>query len=299
MLAEYESCMLCPRACGVNRNNGERGVCGVSSELYIARAALHHWEEPCISGERGSGAVFFSGCSLKCVFCQNYELSHGEYGKRVGIERLAEIFFELEEKGAHNINLVTPDHYIPSIALAMREARDAGLKIPYVLNMSGYETPEAIGMLSGLADIYLVDFKYMDSKAAERYSCAPDYPEAAGLALKEMSRQQPVAVFDEDGMMQRGIIVRHLLMPGMLKNAKVVLSYVYEKYGNSLYLSIMRQFTPMKRLDKYPEINRSIKRREYERLIEYALDIGITRAFIQEGGTDRESFIPIWDNEGV
>lgn len=294
-----ENCRLCPRQCGVNRNAGQKGVCGVGSELYIARAALHYWEEPCISGKEGSGAVFFSGCTLKCVFCQNYELSHQEVGKRVSLERLAEIFFELEAQGANNINLVTPDHYIPLIAQAMERSRVQGLKTPFVINCSGYETTELIRRLDGLADIYLDDFKYMDSAKAQKYSGAGDYPERAQESLAEMVRQCPQPVFDERGMMQKGVIVRHLLMPSMVHNAERVVDYVYDRYGDQVYLSLMHQFTPFPRLEKWPEINRRVTRREYERLIDYALEKGVTNAFIQEGSVAKESFVPKWDAEGV
>lgn len=298
-IAAYERCTLCPRACGAARNDGQSGICGVDAELYVARAALHFWEEPCISGSEGSGAVFFSGCSLKCVFCQNYALSRGGRGKRIGIPRLTEIFFELEEQGANNINLVTPDHYIPSIAQAMRDARERGLRIPFVINCSGYETTEQLCSLSGLADIYLMDFKYMDAEKARRYSAAPDYPERAKEALREMLRQAPEPILDAAGKMQRGVIVRHLLMPGMVRNAEAVVDYVYESYGEQVYLSLMQQFTPLPRLTEYPELCRRVSRREYARLVDHALSLGIERAFIQERGTAEESFIPLWNQEGV
>ena len=294
-----EHCELCPRKCGAERNTGKTGVCGVSSDIYVARAALHFWEEPCISGTKGSGTIFFSGCTLKCVFCQNYELSHGENGKRVSIGRLSEIFLELEEKGANNINLVTPDHYIPEIREAMISARDQGLKIPYVINCSGYETKELINMLDGLADIYLDDFKYMDSEKAKKYSGAGDYPERAKESLAEMVRQCPEPAFDDSGIMQKGVIVRHLLMPGMVKNGKAVVDYVYDTYGDNVYLSLMHQFTPFERLEKYPEINRKVTHREYERLINYAMEKGVSRAFIQDGSVAKDSFIPDWNGEGV
>lgn len=294
-----ESCRLCPRKCGVNRNAGQKGACGVSSDIYVARAALHFWEEPCISGKEGSGAVFFSGCTLKCVFCQNYELSHQEVGKRVDLERLMEIFFELEGQGANNINLVTPDHYIPLIAKAMERSRVRGLKIPFVINCSGYETRELIHRLDGLADIYLDDFKYMDPLKAKKYSGAEDYPERAKESLAEMVRQCPEPIFDARGMMQKGVIIRHLLMPSMVHNAEHVVDYVYDTYGDRVYLSLMHQFTPFPRLAKWPEINRRVTKREYERLLNYALDKGVTNAFIQEGDVAKESFVPDWNGEGV
>ena len=298
--ALYSACRLCPRACGVNREDGKHGVCGVSSEIYVGRAALHFWEEPCISGSEGSGAVFFSGCTLKCVFCQNYELSHSEQGKRVSIERLSDIFLELEQQGANNINLVTPDHYIPSIALAMERARNKGLRIPYVINCSGYETTEQLRLLDGLADIYLDDFKFIDSGKAARYAGAGDYPLRAKEALEEMHRQQPLPVFDARGMMQKGIIVRHLLMPGMVRNGKAVVDYVYGTYGDNVYLSLMHQFTPFPRLARdYPELNRTVTQREYRRFVDYAMTLGVQNAFIQEEGAAKESFVPLFDGSGV
>lgn len=299
MTDAYEHCRICPRACGVNRRSGITGVCGVGADLYVARAALHFWEEPCISGVEGSGAVFFSGCSLKCVFCQNYELSHAEAGERVSIEHLADVFLSLEQKGANNINLVTPDHYIPSVVCAMERGRTLGLQIPYVINCSGYETTEQIRMLDGLADIYLDDFKYMDPEKARKYSGAFDYPERAKEALDEMVRQCPKPVFDARGILQSGVIVRHLLMPGMVHNAEQVVKYVYSHYHDDVYLSLMHQFTPLPQLSAYPEINRRVTRREYARLLDFTLDLGVTNAFIQEGSVAKESFIPEWNGEGL
>lgn len=299
MQDEAQCCRLCPRSCGVNRQAGQKGICGVGEEMYIARAALHFWEEPCISGTEGSGAVFFSGCTLKCVFCQNYELSHKETGKRVSPERLSEIFFELEAQGANNINLVTPDHYIPKIAMAMERSRNRGLRIPFVINCSGYETTALLRRLDGLADIYLDDFKYLDPEKARKYSGAADYPERAMESLAEMVRQCPSPVFDEGGMMQRGVIVRHLLMPSMVHQAERIVDYVYDHYGDQVYLSLMHQFTPFPRLSGWPEINRRVTKREYERLVNHAIDRGIVHAFIQEGDVAEESFVPKWDGEGV
>ncbi len=295
-LSSYQNCRLCPRSCGVDRTAGKRGVCGVSDEIYLGRAALHFWEEPCISGTEGSGAVFFSGCTLKCVFCQNYELSHSEQGKRVSIEGLSDIFLALEQQGANNINLVTPDHYLPSVVMAMEQARNRGLRIPYVINCSGYETEAQIRLLDGLADIYLDDFKFMDSARAKKYVGAADYPERAKEALREMHRQQPLPVFDASGKMQKGIIVRHLLMPGMVRNGKAVVEYLYETYGDSVYLSLMHQFTPFPRLAQdYPELNRTVTSREYRRFVDYALSLGVKNAFIQEETAAKESFVPVFD----
>ncbi len=257
------------------------------------------WEEPCISGTRGSGAVFFSGCPLRCVYCQNRDIAEAKRGIDITEERLTDIFFELEEKGAANINLVTPTHYTPQIIQAATKARERGLRLPFVYNCSGYEKAETLKMLEGVIDIYLTDFKYMDEEVARRYSHAPDYPEAAKAALREMVRQTGAPRFDEEGMMTRGVIVRHLLLPNHLKNAKAVVQYVYETYGDSLYLSLMNQYTPLPGMEQWPELNRRVTRREYERLLDYALSLGVEQAFIQEGETASESFIPPFDCEGV
>lgn len=296
---KYENCLLCPRKCGINRSTGQTGVCGVSSEIKVARAALHYWEEPCISGKRGSGAVFFSGCSLHCVFCQNREIYDGKAGKVISKERLSDIFMELADKGANNINLVTPGQYIPDIVWAVNDAKSRGMKLPIIYNTSGYENVTELKLLEGIVDVYLPDFKYMDSTLSARYSRAKDYPSVAKQALSEMVRQQPDVVIDDaTGLIQKGVIVRQLLLPGHVNDAKAVLKYLYDTYHDHVYISMMSQFTPIA-LKDYPEINRTVTRREYERLVDYALEIGITNAFIQEGDVAKDSFIPAFDCEGV
>lgn len=296
---KYENCLLCPRKCGINRSTGQTGVCGVSSEIKVARAALHYWEEPCISGKRGSGAVFFSGCSLHCVFCQNREISDGKEGKVISKARLSDIFMELAGKGANNINLVTPGQYIPDIVWAVNDAKSRGIKLPIIYNTSGYENVTELKLLEGIVDVYLPDFKYMDSTLSARYSRAKDYPSVAKQALSEMVRQQPDVVIDNaTGLIQKGVIVRQLLLPGHVNDAKTVLKYLYDTYHDHVYISMMSQFTPIA-LKDYPEINRTVTRREYERLVDYALEIGITNAFIQEGDVANDSFIPAFDCEGV
>lgn len=278
---KYENCLLCPRKCGINRGIGQTGVCGVSSEIKVARAALHYWEEPCISGKRGSGAVFFSGCSLHCVFCQNRAISDGKEGKVISKERLSDIFIELADKGANNINLVTPGQYIPDIVWAVNDAKSRGMKLPIIYNTSGYENVTELKLLEGIVDVYLPDFKYMDNMLSARYSRAKDYPSVAKQALSEMVRQQPDVVIDDaTGLIQKGVIVRQLLLPGHVNDAKVVLKYLYDTYHDHVYISMMSQFTPIA-LKDYPEINRTVTRREYERLVDYAIKIGITNAFIQ------------------
>ncbi len=299
-------CLRCPRLCRADRKNGRAGFCGVAGEgILVARAALHMWEEPCISGKSGSGAVFFMGCNLRCVYCQNYSIANlkeraqENMARSISCGRLSEIFLELQGQEAENINLVTPTHYTPEIATAIRQAREHGLHIPIVYNCGGYENVETLRMLDGIVDIYLTDFKYMEPETAARYSRAPDYPEVAKAALAEMVRQTGNVCFDDRGMMKKGVIVRHLLLPGHVKNAKEVVKYIYETYGSRVYLSLMNQYTPLPQVADYPEINRKVTRREYERLISYAVSLGVENGFIQEGGTVGESFIPAFDGRGV
>lgn len=292
-------CRLCPRNCGVNRAAGQRGFCGMDANVTVARAALHMWEEPCISGRNGSGAVFFSGCGMGCIFCQNRQIAHGMQGKRISIQRLSEIFLELQEKHANNINLVTAGHFLPQTAEALRLAKAMGLTIPVVYNSSGYEKPEALQLLAGLADVWLPDFKYMDSESARRYSHAPDYPETAKAAIDEMVRLAGPPIFDSRGILQRGVIVRHLLLPGHVAEAKKIVAYLYHTYGNQIYLSLMNQYTPMPATAGDALLRRRVTRREYDRLTDYAISLGVENAYIQEGPTAKESFIPDFDGEGV
>lgn len=342
------------------------GFCQMPDTVTIARAALHMWEEPCISGTSGSGTVFFSGCTLRCVFCQNYHISTEKKGYGVSIPRLADIFLELEEAGANNINLVTPTHFVPQIIRALELGRQKGLALPIVYNTSGYEKVETLKMLEGYVDIYLPDFKYVDPVLSGKYSGAPDYFEKAAAALEEMVRQVPQAVFaggqsaedaggaasaseqvayaagqvakdvgdgapaaadvadgaptpedaadgapaPEDAaegvpasggvLMKRGVIVRHLMLPGCLLDSKRVVRYLYETYGDQIYLSLMNQYTPLPTLgEQYPELSCRVKKKSYEKLIQFALSLGVTNAFIQEGETAKESFIPDFDGQGV
>ena len=298
MNTDLNECRLCPRNCGVDRSRGQRGYCGMTQEIRLARAALHMWEEPCISGKNGSGTVFFTGCPLRCVFCQNREIALGDVGKAVSIERLVEIFFELKERGAHNINLVTPTHYVPQIAVALARAKEAGLELPIVYNTGSYENVETLKMLEGLIDIYLPDFKYASSELAATYSHAADYPQVADAAIREMLRQVGKPVFDGD-MLQRGVIVRHLVLPGHTKDSKTVIRHLLDTYHNDIYISIMNQYTPLGGLIGYPELQRKVTAREYEKVIDYAIDMGIENGFMQEGDTARESFIPDFTCEGV
>lgn len=296
---EYRQCRLCPRECKVDRLHGKIGYCRVPSTLVVARAALHMWEEPCISGEEGSGTVFFSGCSMGCVFCQNREIAIGNTGKEITVERLATIFLELQEQGANNINLVTPTHYIYSIREALLLAKEKGLTIPIVYNSSGYERVESLRLLDGLIDVYLPDMKYMGEEMAKRYSNAGDYFSHAKEALAEMVRQVGAPSFDERGIMNKGVIVRHLALPNGAEDSKKIIKYLYTTYGDQIYISIMNQFTPLKAVGKFPEINRTLTNEEYETLVDYAIDLGVENGFIQEGETAKESFIPPFNCEGV
>lgn len=295
------SCVLCPRRCGADRENGKMGICRETEELRAARAALHMWEEPCISGEEGSGTVFFSGCNLRCVYCQNYAVSRSQAGKKITVERLAEIFLKLQEKKANNINLVTPTHFMPQIARALELAKREGLYLPVVYNSSGYECVESLKELEGLVDIYLPDFKYWSGETAGRYSGAEDYPGIAIAAIEEMVRQTGNPKFDGRGIMSGGVIVRHLLLPGQVSEAKRIVRYLYETYNDRIYMSLMNQYTPLDSLDrqKFPELNRKVTEREYEKLIDYAIEIGVEHAFIQEGQTAEESFIPDFTLRGL
>lgn len=296
---KMKSCIICPRSCVVDRSIGEKGYCGETDKIRIARAALHFWEEPCISGDSGSGTVFFTGCNLGCVYCQNYDIAHEGRGKEVTIERLSEIFMELKDKGAANINLVTPTHFSPQIRQAIILSKSKGLNIPIVYNTSGYETVESLRELIGIVDIYLADFKYFDGRLAKKYSNAPDYPEIAVRAFDEMVRQQPQLIFDDNGMLLSGVVARHLVLPGQQEDSKKILEYLYMRYGDSILLSIMNQFTPSAPLISWPEINRVLDDEEYQQVVDFALELGISNGYIQEGETAKESFIPPFDNEGV
>ena len=294
-------CKECPRNCNKERVEGDKasyGYCQVSVLPKVARAALYFWEEPCISGEEGSGTVFFSGCNLRCVYCQNVEIAAGVRGKEISVKRLSEIFLELQDQGANNINLVTPSHYYAQIKEALLLVKEK-LYIPVIANTSSYDSVEVLREMDGLIDIYLADYKYCSSKLAEKYSHAADYPQVAADALKEMFRQVGEPEFDERGMMKKGMIVRHLLIPGCKEDSKAVLKFLYEAFGDSVFISIMNQYTPLSHVEGYPELNRRITEEEYDELVDYAIELGIENGFIQEGETAEESFIPAFDGEGV
>ncbi|WP_051656814.1 radical SAM protein [Butyrivibrio sp. AE3004] len=322
----FRKCAICPRKCNVNRMDGEMGYCGQTAHLTAARAYLHAWEEPCISGDNGSGTVFFSGCNMRCVFCQNESIASGKIAKKITPERLAEIFLELREQKASNINLVTPTHFVPIIILALEKAHDQGLDIPVVYNTSAYENVDTLKMLEGLVDIYLPDCKYYSDTLAIRYSNAPMYFDIAMDAIEEMLRQvgepefakacgnghnkrinavQYNALMEESDddytgpLMTRGVIVRHLMLPGQLQDSKAVISKLIERFGNKIYISIMNQFTPCGNLESYPELLSGIKASEYDKLLDYSIDCGIENGFFQGEGTDSESFIPAFDYRGL
>lgn len=288
-------CNICPRNCNVDREK-EKGICGMPWEVYLARAEKHFWEEPPISGKNGSGAVFFSGCSLRCVFCQNYGISHERFGKKVTVERLSEIFSELAEKGAHNINLVNPTHYTLQIREALTMKKPT---VPVVYNCGGYEKVQSLKMLEGLVDIYLPDYKYISPDRAEKYSSADSYPDVVIEALLEMKRQCPENVFDSDGIMQKGMIIRHLILPKNTNQSLKILDSIKEKLGTETYISLMAQYTPFGKLENTPELQRKITRREYEKVVDYALSIGFHNIYTQDFESATEDYIPSFDLSGV
>ena len=294
-----EKCNLCPRKCFVNRLDGELGFCMASKDIKVAKVTLYDWEEPCISGTSGSGTVFFSNCNLNCVFCQNHKISQVGTGKIVSITRLSEIFLEQQQKGAHNINLVTPTHYVPQIIEALKLAKSKGLSIPILYNSNAYENIETIRALKGFIDVYLPDLKYYSDKYALKYSKAPDYFNVASEIITEMVSQVGATKFDDDGIIQSGVIIRHLMLPGLLFDSKKVIDFLYTTFSESVYISLMNQYTPMYQAFEYPEINKQLNPTHYDCLIDYCLKLGITKCFIQEGGTATKAFIPDFDLSGV
>lgn len=348
ILKHFTSCTLCPRRCQVNRLAGETGCCGQTARLRAARAALHMWEEPCISGSAGSGTVFFSGCNLGCIYCQNRDIALGQAGREITPGRLTEIFLELQQKGAANINLVTPTHFVPLIVHALRQARDNGLSLPVVYNCGGYESVDALEMLDGLVDIYLPDLKYASGELSARFSHAADYFEKAKPALAEMYRQVGKPIFDtpsgslptgpnlgpttqptprpapqlsaqpfarpstrlsaahaasvypsDTPLLRRGMIVRHLVLPGQVGDSKKILHYLRDTYGNNIYVSVMHQYTPLPQVAHIPGLNRRVTEAEYQRVVDFCLRLGMEHVYIQEGDTAEESFIPPFDLTGL
>lgn len=293
-------CELCPRRCGVDRA-ASRGYCGMSEKITAAKAMLHHWEEPCISGTRGSGAVFFSGCVLKCVYCQNYDISAEHRGKAISVKRLSEIFLELQRQGAHNINLVNPTHFVPQVIRAIETAKEKGLTLPIVYNSGGYERVETLRMLGGLVDIYLPDIKYFDDGLAKTLSDAPGYFDTAMCAIAEMVRQTGKPLFDKDGMFLRGTIVRHLVLPGQYKDSIEIIRRVGERFGGEILFSLMSQYTPFGKVKtdvRFEKFNRRITTFEYRKALDAVYDAGL-KGYMQEKSSAKEEYTPIFDFSGL
>lgn len=296
-LNELSSCTLCPRMCGVDRLAGQAGFCGaVGRDLRIARIAPHMWEEPCISGKNGSGTVFLGGCNLRCVYCQNRKISRACVGKYYSPEALAEALLALAETGVHNINFVTPTHYAAQIAVAVDLAKKQGLSLPIVYNCGGYERVDTLRALAGLVDVWLPDYKYESESLALQYSNAKRYPAFAMAAVTEMVRQAGAPVFDADGMLVRGVLVRHLVLPGATRDAIALLTRLYQAFGDKIYFSIMRQYTPMPDTP-FPELSDPLTETAYDRVVSTAAALGITQAFVQEGEAIGASFIPHFETE--
>lgn len=294
-------CTLCPRKCRADRDNGERGFCGETAQLTAARASLHLWEEPCISGTRGSGAVFFSGCVLRCVFCQNYDISSRGVGKPITVERLCGIFLELQAQGAHNINLVNPTHFTPQVIRALETAKRRGLSLPVVWNSGGYELPETLRLLEGLVDVYLPDVKYYSDELARRLSSAPDYFETAMAALDEMLRQTGAPVFSPEGLLLKGVVARHLVLPWEYRDSIEVITRLGRRFGGKILFSLMSQYTPFGRVKTDPafsRMNRRITTFEYQKALDAALEAGLT-GYMQEKSSAKEEYTPEFDFTGI
>lgn len=292
-----KNCCLCPRKCGINRYE-QKGYCGANNKLKIAHYSLHMWEEPVISGDTGSGTIFFSNCNMKCMYCQNKKISLDGYGKYTSLKRLEEIMMELQEKGANNINLVTPTHYVPQIAKVLKKIKHKTLNIPVVYNTSSYENVGTLMMMNNLVDIYLADLKYYDDELALKYSFCTDYFETATMAIDEMYRQVGGLQVSEDGLLKKGVIVRVLILPGHIEDAKNIINYLYKTFGDSIIISIMNQYTPVNKC-KYDNLNRKVTDEEYNEVIDFAADLGIINAFVQEGDAAEESFIPDFNKNKI
>ena len=308
---DLSDCTLCPRSCRVNRLAGRIGYCNVTADLFAARAALYYHEEPVISGSRGSGAVFFAGCNMGCVFCQNYAIAKAMTGTQLSSGRLTEIFLSLQEQGAHNINLITAEHFLPQVIRSLRDAKDQGLTLPVVYNTGTYERVEAIQALEGLVDVWLPDFKYISPRLSLAYSHTPDYFQYASKALQEMVRQCPEPLFSDgshtldapddadDPLMVRGVLVRHLVLPGSTQDSMDILKYLHDTYGDQIFISIMNHYTPMPQVKDDPDLGRKLSSAEYEKVVDYAISLGITNGFIQEEGTASRRYIPAFDGTGI
>ncbi len=292
-----KNCMLCPRKCGVNRYK-DKGVCGATNKIKLGYYSLHMWEEPVISGKNGSGTIFFSNCNMKCIYCQNKKISLDGYGKYISNKKLGEIMLELQKKGANNINLVTPTHYVPQIASVLHKLKGNSLNIPVVYNTSSYENVGTIMIMRNLVDIYLADLRYYDDTLAKNYSKCDNYFENATMAIDEMYRQVEELSFSEDGLLKKGLIVRVLILPGHTDDSKKIIKYLYKTYGDNIFISLMNQYTPVNTCI-YNNLNRKLTKEEYDDVVKYALELGITNAFVQEDDTANESFIPNFDKNVI
>ena len=293
-----KSCELCPRRCKIDRTK-KTGFCGASDKLKIALVSLHKWEEPCLIGNTGAGTIFFSNCNLRCCFCQNHKISQEGAGVEVDVNRLAKIFFEQQERGAANIDLVTPTHYVPQIIEALEIAKSEGLKLPIVYNSNGYENVETLELLRNYVDIFLPDLKYFDDETAIKYSAAPKYFETAAAAIKKMFELVGELKFDSNGQLKRGMIVRHLILPNYRRESMKIVEWLYKNFGDAIYISLMNQYTPMFKSNQYKKLNRRLTTFEYDSVINYALELGITKCYMQVGKTASENFVPDFDCSNV
>ena len=295
MIKQLDKCEICPRKCKVNRNNNQIGWCKSTDRVKIGLYSTHYFEEPCISGDKGSGTVFFSNCTMNCIFCQNYEISQLGKGKEISIEELANIFIKQQEKGVHNINLVTPTSYVYQIIEAIKIAKAKGLNIPIVYNTNGYENIETIKALNGYVDVYLPDLKYAEEKLATEYSGAKNYFEVATKAIKEMIKQVGNIKLNEDGIIQKGVIIRHLVLPNHIENSKKVLLWIKQNLPNDIYVSIMAQYFPTYKAKENQKLNRKLTKKEWKQIEKYVEEIDIENGFIQELGDHEEEYVPKWE----
>ncbi len=296
---DYQNCKLCPRQCGVNRTSGITGICGADHHTLLVRAALHHWEEPCISGKNGSGTVFFSFCNLGCVFCQNFKVSRGQIGKIVTRRRLTEIFLELQSQGAHNLNLVTATHFLPDIIPAIMAAKEEGLHIPIVYNSGGYESLETLETLAKIVDVFLPDLKFASVTTGKELANAPDYFKVATTAIRRMAELVENCELDGNGLIRRGLIVRHLVLPGNTEESRIILKWIKDELPEWVMVSLMGQYLPIGDLKKYPQLKRKLRHQEYESVVEYLYQLGLENGYVQELSAASANFIPAFDLTGI
>ena len=297
-MLDITNCNLCPRRCGVNRTQ-RAGFCGAGEKVRIALVSLHQWEEPCLVGERGAGTVFFSYCNLRGVYCQNHEISHGGKGQEVSVERLAEIFLEQQARGAATLDLVTPTHYVPQIIAALDRAKGRGFSLPVVYNSSGYETVETVEALRGYVDIFLPDLKYMSAESGGEYSAATDYFSYASAAIKKMVEITGPVQFADNGQMTRGVLVRHMVLPGHRHESMELMKWLWENFGRTIQVSLMNQYTPMYKAFEHKKINRRLTTFEYESVVDYVLDLGMENVYVQERRSASEEYVPDFNGAGV